>query len=88
MTNVYEITVSESDNQETYAELPTDERVVGFTFSIRKCFSDVFLDVYVEGELVAASLLCLKGRYVFSYLGYILYYVDDNTFEWRKYDLA
>ena len=88
MATVYEIMISESENQETYAELPTDVGVVEFNFHIRKCFTDVFLDVYVDGFLLAGSILCLKDRYVFSYLGYVLYYTGENSFEWRKYDLA
>lgn len=88
MENVYEVEISDTDNQECFAELPTTNGSVEFNLHIRKCFGRVFLDVYVDGENVVASALCLPNRYVFGYGGYAMYYKGENTFEWKHYDLA
>ena len=88
MATSYEITISESENQECYAELPTVSGTVNFEFHIRRCFGNVFLSVYLDGENIVASSACLPGRYVFGYGGYALYYIDGTHFEWRYYDLA
>jgi len=88
MSTIYEITISDNDNQVCFAELPTDHGTVSFEFHIRRCFGNVFLDVYLDGENIVASSLCLENRYAFGYGGYALYYIDNTHFEWRHYDLA
>lgn len=88
MADVYEITISDNYNQECFAALPTDGGNAEFTFHIRRCFGSVFLDAYKGNELLSAGNICLPNRYVFGAGGYALYYINETTLEWRKYDLA
>lgn len=88
MANTYVINISDNNNQECYATLPVEYGNVEFTFHIRRCFGSVFLDVYKDNDLLSAGNICLPDRYVFGHGGYALYYINETTLEWRKYDLA
>lgn len=87
MAEIYEITISDTDNQECFAELPVSNGTVEFNFHIRRAFGSIYVDVYIDDKLLCASNKCIPDRYVFGYGGYALYYINETTFEWREYDL-
>lgn len=83
----YVIVLPDNENFQCFAQVPSDAGNIEIDISIRKCFGSIFLSATINDEVVAQSTICLPNRYVFSYGGYALYYINEERLEWRVYDL-